>query len=347
MAAHKTQSPGTAMDGKRLSSLFKRFASSRIMVIGDIMLDEYVEGTVERISPEAPIPIVNLINKSRRDVRLGGAANVFNNLVALGGRDVFLCGVLGNDRNGNLVQDMLQNMGAETEGLIVDDGRPTSVKTRIIAHNQQMVRLDREDRTAVSAAIRAQIVRLVKQRLDSLDAIIFSDYEKGVINRALLDDILPAAVHKKVIVAVDPKFSNFRHFQKATIVVPNRKEASGFVRHEIITEQDARAAARSILDALQCSCVLIKLGEHGMLLVQRSGQAQLIQTAAEQVYDVTGAGDTVISTLVLARTAGASWEEAARIANVAAGLVIHYIGTTAVNAQQLRQALRQKKVLDP
>jgi D-beta-D-heptose 7-phosphate kinase/D-beta-D-heptose 1-phosphate adenosyltransferase len=341
------QTTGTRMDSKRLTALLARFPKSSIMVIGDIMLDEYLEGTVERISPEAPIPIVNLINNRKRDVRLGGAANVFNNLVSLGSRNAFLCGVIGNDQNGNLIQDMLQNMGAETEGLIVDDSRPTSVKTRVIAHNQQMVRLDREDRTAAPAGIRAQIVRLVKERLDTLDAIIFSDYEKGVINRSLLDEILPAAARKGVIVAVDPKFSNFRYFKKATVVVPNRKEASGFVRHEIISEQDALAAARNILDALKCACVLVKLGEHGMLLVGRAGHEVLIQTAAEQVYDVTGAGDTVISTLVLAKTAGASWEEAARIANVAAGIVIHFIGTTAVSAQQLKRALLQTKALEP
>lgn len=335
------------MDSKRLTALLTRFPKSSIMVIGDIMLDEYLEGTVERVSPEAPIPIVNLINNRKRDVRLGGAANVFNNLVSLGSRNVFLCGVVGNDQNGNLIQDMLQDMGAETEGLIVDEGRPTSVKTRIIAHNQQMVRLDREDRTAVPAGIRAQMVRLVRERLDTLDAIIFSDYEKGVINRSLLEEILPAAARKGVIVAVDPKFSNFRYFKKATVVVPNRKEASGFVRHEIITEQDALAAARNILDTLRCACVLVKLGEHGMLLVERAGREVLIQTAAEQVYDVTGAGDTVISTLVLARTAGASWEEAARIANVAAGVVIHFIGTTAVSVQQLKRALLQTKALEP
>ena len=326
------------MDRARLKSLLDRFPKSRIMVVGDIMLDEYLEGTVERISPEAPIPVVNLVN-NKRDVRLGGAANVFNNLASLGGKGIFLCGVIGDDPDGGLIKEKLRAMGAEADGLIVEKNRPTTVKTRIIAYNQQVIRLDREESSPVSPATRDSIVSFIKDRLDSVDAVILSDYEKGVITGELLEDVLSLATQKNVIVAVDPKFNNFQYFKNATIIVPNIKEASGFVRREISSYQDALMAARYILDSLACECVLVKLGERGMLLFDREGRDVLIKTAAEQVYDVTGAGDTVISTLVLAKTAGASWEEAAGIANFAAGIVIHYIGTSAVNTDQLKGAI--------
>lgn len=335
------------MDRTKLEPILDRFSKSRIMVIGDIMLDEYLEGTVERISPEAPIPVVNLFNNKKRDIRFGGAANVFNNLAALGGRDIFLCGIVGDDPDGRLIKEKLGHMGVETGGLIVDKERPTTVKTRIIAHNQQVIRLDREESSPVSSASRDRLASFIKDRLDCLDAIIFSDYEKGVITGDLLEDVLARARKSNITVAVDPKFTNFRLFKNVTVVVPNKKEASGFARHEINTDKDSLMAARYILDSLECECVLVKLGEQGMRLVDRQGGNVLIKTAAEQVYDVTGAGDTVISTLVLAKTAGASWEESARIANVAAGIVIHYIGTSAVNARQLKKAIFDNRFPEP
>jgi len=328
----------------RLDELLNGFSHARIMVVGDLMLDEYVRGVVDRVSPEAPIPVVNIFNSPERDVRLGGAANVFNNLIALGARDIVLCGVVGNDLDGEFVHEYLRSRNLATDGLVVDAGRPTTIKTRIIAQNQQVVRLDREERRPVVPQIRAALAECITNRLDSLDAIIFSDYEKGVITPELLEAVLPRAAEHDVTVAVDPKFTNFRHFKNVSIVVPNRKEASGFVRYEILSEQDALAAAQDILAGLSCENVLIKLGEHGMRLVSADGADISISTAAEQVYDVTGAGDTVISTLVLARAAGATWEEAARIANVAAGVVIHYIGTTVITRELLRRAIIEKKI---
>jgi rfaE bifunctional protein kinase chain/domain len=329
---------------ERLDELLEKIPNARIMVVGDLMLDEYVRGVVDRVSPEAPIPVVNIINAPERDVRLGGAANVFNNLIALGARDVVLCGVVGDDLDGEFVHSWLRGKNLSTDGLIVDAGRPTTIKTRIIAHNQQVVRLDREERRPIAHQSREMLADVITGRLDCLDAIIFSDYEKGVITPELLETVLPRAAQQGVIIAVDPKFTNFRHFKNVSIVVPNRKEASGFVRYEILSAQDALAAARDILAGLNCDHVLIKLGEHGMRLVGADETDISIDTAAEQVYDVTGAGDTVISTLVLARAAGASWEEAARIANVAAGVVIHYIGTTVITRELLRRAIVEKKI---
>ena len=328
----------------RLDELLEKFSGGRIMVVGDLMLDEYVRGVVDRVSPEAPIPVVNIINGTGRDIRPGGAANVFNNLVSLGGQDIVLRGVVGDDADGEFVHEYLRSRNLPTEGLIVDPERPTTIKTRIIAHNQQVVRLDREERDPIAPAIHEKLADAIIQRLSSLDAIIFSDYEKGVITPALLDAVLPEAKKHGVTVAVDPKFTNFRHFKDVSIIVPNRKEASGFVRYEILSPQDALRAARDILSGLGCETVLIKLGEEGMRLIGADGTDISINTAAEQVFDVTGAGDTVISTLVLARSAGASWEEAARIANVAAGVVIHYIGTTVITRDLLRQAIVEKKI---
>lgn len=340
--------PHTTISKKRLEALFKKFPKGRIMVVGDIMLDEYLKGTVDRVSPEAPIPVVNLINSRQRDVRPGGAANVFNNLVSLGCRNSIMCGVIGDDENGDIIKKNFKRLRLDTGGLIVDRTRPTTVKTRIIAHNQQVIRLDREDRSPLSSSMRARLMRVIQKHLPSLDAIIFSDYEKGVITRELLEEVLPLlTARKNLIVAVDPKFSNFRHFKNVTIVVPNRKEASGFMRHEITTDHDALAAARYIIENLGCECVLVKLGEHGMRLVDRQGRDVQIRTVAEQVYDVTGAGDTVISTLILAKTAGATWDEAARIANFAAGIVIHYIGTSTVTLKQLASAMLHNKFPEP
>lgn len=335
------------MERQRLESIIAGFPAARIMVVGDVMLDEYLQGAVERISPEAPIPVVNLANGRERDVRLGGAANVFNNLVSLGARAARLCGVVGDDGNGALVRERIARGCGSDETLLVDPTRPTSVKTRIIAQNQQVIRLDREERAPIDAPTRRRLAATILDRAGALDAVVFSDYEKGVITAELLAEVLPELHRRGVAVAVDPKFTNFRHFLDATVIVPNRKEASGFVRHDITTEADVLAAARYILETLRCEYVLIKLGELGMRLVDRNGGDVRIKTAAEQVYDVTGAGDTVISTLVLARSAGATWEEAARIANVAAGIVIHFIGTSAVTTAQLTSAMLHNEFPEP
>jgi len=328
---------------RTIDTLLQKFRRTRIMVVGDIMLDQYLTGTVERISPEAPIPVVNLHNSTEPDLRLGGAANVLHNLAALGNTQALLCGIVGDDHNGKALKQKLKQLGVPTRAVFTVPGRPTTVKTRIIAHGQQVIRLDREERSPAPPHVQKKIAATILKQAPHLDAIIFSDYEKGVITKDLLAEVLPRLTqHPHLVVAVDPKFSNFSHFNKVTIIVPNRKEASGFLRHEIVTERDALVAARTILATLTCECVLIKLGEQGMRFVDQKGTDIVIKTAAEQVYDVTGAGDTVISTLVLARVAGATWETAARIANVAAGRVIHYLGTSTISAAELKSALLQQ-----
>lgn len=332
------------MDKKKISQLLENFSRARVLVLGDIMLDEYIQGEVERISPEAPIPVVNISNSKDRDIRLGGAANVFNNVLSLGCRSLYLCGVIGSDSEGRLITDRLTSQGCDTRGLITDRQRPTTLKTRIISHNQQVIRLDREDRAALSRKTADAIISFVKRRIDDVDGIIISDYEKGVVSPEILEAVLPLARSKNKLIAVDPKFSNFRFFKNVTVMVPNRKEATGFVYYDITDNGKAVAAANHILETLECDCVLIKLGERGMAFVDKAGKQFFIDTAAEQVFDVTGAGDTVISTLVLARLSGASWREASLMANIAAGVVIHYLGTTIITIEQLKHALLKKQI---
>ena len=331
------------MNKNRALSILKKFPEVSILVIGDIMLDEYIEGSIERISPEAPIPVVSIFNR-KADRRLGGAANVFNNLSSLGGKNIFMCGIVGDDEPGDIIKKQLHACGAEIEGMVVEPGRPTTVKTRIIAHNQQVVRLDREDRMPISRQSRQKIVDYIKDKLTSVRALVISDYEKGLITEPLLREIIACAVRAGIVVAVDPKFSNFKYFKKVTIVVPNIKEARAFARQEIESPEDVLAAARYILKALTCEYVLIKKGEQGMTLVDREGHAVSIPTAALEVYDVTGAGDTVISSLVLAQSAGASWEEAARIANVAAGIAVSHLGTTTVALSELQTRIQNSRL---
>ena len=330
------------MDKKRALSILDKFPDGNILVIGDLMLDEYIEGSIERISPEAPIPVVSIFNQDT-DRRLGGAANVFNNLISLGGKNISLCGIVGDDENGHILRGKLKFTHSDIDGIVVEPNRPTTIKTRIIAHNQQVIRLDREERAPIAKESRQRVIDYVKQKLDSVQALIVSDYEKGLITEQLLREVIPRAVKKGICVAVDPKFSNFKHFKKVTIVVPNLKEARAFARHELETLDDVLAAARNIFKALDCEFVLIKMGERGMALVSKKGQHITIQTAAIEVYDVTGAGDTVISTLVLARTAGASWEEAARLANAAAGIAVSHRGTSSVALGELKKAIRNNR----
>jgi rfaE bifunctional protein kinase chain/domain len=330
------------MNKTRALSIIRKFPGVNILVLGDIMLDEYIEGSIERISPEAPIPVVSIFNREA-DRRPGGAANVFNNLSSLGGKNIFMCGIVGDDAAGEALKKQLHARGAEIAGLVVEPGRPTTVKTRIIAHNQQVIRLDREERAPISRQSRQKVIDYIKEKLSAVHALVISDYEKGLITEPLLREIIASALRRGIVVAVDPKFSNFRHFKKVTIVVPNLKEARAFARQELESPEDVLAAARYILKALGCEYVLIKKGELGMTLVDRKGHAVSIPTAALEVYDVTGAGDTVISSLVLAQSAGASWEEAARIANVAAGIAVSHLGTTTVELRELQNRIQNNR----
>jgi len=317
-----------------VSGLFSRFERTRILVVGDLILDEFVWGKVSRISPEAPVPVVWTQTES---VMPGGAANVANNIRALGGHTV-VAGVVGDDRWGQMLLAEMTALGIETHGVVTCD-RTTTVKTRVIAHHQQVVRVDREDKSPLTGSLINQLSRRVRMQLEAVDAVIIEDYGKGTITRALLKRLIPEAkaLRKKVI--VDPKEDHFDLYRGVTALTPNRAEASGAVGRELESDADIRRAGKELVRRLRCEAVLITLGEDGMCLMERSGKCTRIPTVAREVFDVAGAGDTVIGVFALAVAGGASLARAAEIANQAAGIVVGKVGVAVVSPKELRARL--------
>lgn len=321
---------------RRLASYIDRFPRARILVVGDVMLDHYLWGSVNRISPEAPVPVVNV---AKETMLLGGAANVANNIRALGGR-ADLCGIIGGDEAGRRLAQLLRERGISADGLVTDRTRPTTVKTRVIAHNQQVVRFDRETKEGVEREAYRALLSTVRDRVrDGLDAIILSDYCKGVVTAALVRDIVKLARRHGTIVSLDPKVSHFGIYRGVTILTPNTREASLGARIEIGDDASLVKAGFSLLRKLKCEAVLITRGEHGMSLFERSGKVTHIPTVAREVFDVTGAGDTVISVITLAMAAGAPMVNAARISNYAAGIVVATVGSATVSPDQLKKSI--------
>lgn len=316
-----------------MNKVLKSFSNARVLVIGDIMVDEYIWGRVSRISPEAPVPVVNV---TRETLLLGGAANVVNNIRALGGK-VSIAGVIGPDDMGKKVVHELRQIDVDTEGVIVEHERPTTVKTRIVAHSQQMVRYDRESRSPISSDSIQRIASYLKAELDAIDAIIISDYSKGVISEHLLREVLEIAKGKAIV--VDPKMNNFNFYTGVTAITPNHHEAAEGAGIKIESGKDVIAAGQKILEKLRCKSVLVTRGEEGMSLFEENGDITHIPTVAKEVYDVTGAGDTVISAFTLALAAGAGFKEAAYISNHAAGIVVGKVGTAVVSADELEKAV--------
>jgi D-beta-D-heptose 7-phosphate kinase/D-beta-D-heptose 1-phosphate adenosyltransferase len=323
-------------DVARLDALVRRFARVRILVVGDLMLDRFVWGRVERISPEAPVPVVHV---TREDARPGGAGNVVSNVRALGGKAA-VSGLVGDDGAGKLLTRMLADLGATTSGLVVDRHRPTIEKTRIIAHHQQVVRLDREDAGDDGAARAGARVRdhVLRERARA-DVIVLSDYNKGVIGAELLDALAAAHRRDPFRWVVDPKRENFARYRRVSLVKPNREEAAAASGIPIHDRASLRRAGARLLDQWEAEAVLISRGEEGMALFKRGGSVEEFPTVAREVFDVTGAGDTVIATCALALGAGGTPEEATVLANHAAGVVVGKIGTATVTAQELRAAL--------
>jgi len=329
-----------ATESKKLSRIIDRFSKARVLVVGDVMIDHYIWGSVSRISPEAPVPVVNV---TRETVLLGAAANVVNNIRALGG-DVGICGVIGHDDAGKQLQHLLHAQEIPTDGLIADAGRSTTIKTRVIAHQQQMVRFDRETRDGITRETHRRIFEHVAARAsDGLDAIVISDYCKGVVTKGLVRDIVRLARKRGIIVSVDPKVSHFGIYSGVTILTPNTKEASLGARIEIEDDASLLRAGKGLLARLACDAVLITRGEHGMSLFEKGGRITHIPTVAREVFDVTGAGDTVISALTLAMATGARISDAAKIANYAAGIVVGVVGTATVSPAQLKQRIAEQR----
>ncbi len=301
-------------------------------MLGDVMLDEFVWGDVTRISPEAPVPVVDI---RRESVHLGGAANVLANLVALGA-DACVVGVVGKDPAGERIQaGVLETSSSQRrEHLVVDENRPTTTKTRIIAHSQLVVRADRELRLLVNGATEDRIIDRLIEVLKDAAALVVSDYDKGVVTPRILAEILPLA-YNRIPVLIDPKLRNLAAYHPATLVTPNHHEALRMANLEEDSDEGLERAARSIRNRLKCDAVLITRGDRGMLLLQGDGDPVFVKTAAREVYDVTGAGDTVIATLAAALSSGASLVEAATLANHAAGIVVGKVGTATANAEEL------------
>ena len=312
-------------------ALTNGFEGRRIAVLGDLMLDEFIWGRVRRISPEAPVPVVEV---ERHTLALGGAGNVVSNLVALGASPVPI-GTVGDDPDAERLRSALRSLGVRTDGLIADAARPTTLKTRIIAHNQQVVRADRESSSAISPEVEERIISAFRDHLDKVDAVVVSDYNKGLLTERVLRRSLDAARASGLIVCLDPKTRSFANYQPVTIITPNHQEAAEAAGVEIEDDAGLIEAGRRILGLLDCRAVLITRGEEGMTLFTDGGDVTHIPTVAREVYDVTGAGDTVIATLAVALAAGAKPAEAAMLANYAAGVVVGKVGTATVTREEL------------
>ncbi len=322
-------------DHEVLIRAIRNFRNRRILVFGDIMLDRFVFGSVSRISPEAPVPVVEIKDEN---TSLGGAANVAANIRSLGGSPIPL-GVLGGDSQGNRLREEFRSIGSPVGGLIIDRARPTSTKTRIIAHHQQVCRTDREDRSPLSPAIQSRIVHKFRATLPSVDAVIVSDYAKGMVSPPLLRRILPLAKSARKIVCVDPKMKNFAAYKGATVITPNTLETEHASGISISGTRNLARAARKIMGDSGILHLLVTRGEEGMALFENNSRVTYIPTVAQEVFDVTGAGDTVISTLTLGLVAGLSVLEAAVLSNIAAGIVVGKLGTASVTPEELIEAI--------
>jgi len=319
-----------------LRKFLSRFSRARVLVVGDLMLDEYVWGTVSRISPEAPVPVVAVRSES---VKVGGAANVASNIAALGG-GISLVGVVGDDVQAERLAEELAKAGVASDGLIHDASRPTTVKSRVVAGSQHVVRFDRESETPLGAALRAQVVARVRERLPEADALLISDYAKGLVSPPVVRELLRCARRLKKVVAVDPKIQHVRLFRGVTVIAPNHHEAAAATGIRIRSEADLVRVGERLLARLQAQAVLVTRGEQGMSLFEHGRPVTHIPTFAREVYDVTGAGDTVMAALTLGLASGAGMHEAAVLGNYAAGVVVGKRGTATVTRSELERAIR-------
>ena len=324
------------MKNQDLLPYIPKLKDSRILVLGDLMVDEYIWGNVSRISPEAPVPVVNVTSES---LRMGGAGNVVNNIHSLGGK-VWLCGVVGNDAMGRKLIHDLRKMGVDTRGVVVEPERVTTVKTRIIAQHQQVVRYDREVARPIQPESIRQVLSFLEENVTQLDAVLISDYAKGVICESLVKEVRSSTRKEGKILTVDPKVKNVPLFQGVTIITPNHYEAGEAAGIWIRSEEDLLKAGKALLGQLQAESILITRGDKGMALFEKNGDVTHIPTVAKEVFDVTGAGDTVISVLTMALASGASARDAAVLSNFAAGIVVGEIGTATLKTADLEDAVR-------
>ncbi len=325
-----------------MKSKFKHFFDSqkrpKVLVVGDLILDEYIWGSVNRVSPEAPVPI---LESKSENMALGGAANVANNLVALG-CEVYLVGAIGQDEKGDRLLKLIQDRGIKTEGIYRFVHRPTTSKIRVIAHNQQILRIDKEDNRPITAETEKKFISFINKTLPEMDGAICSDYLKGVLTPKILNAVMHRAKNSKKLVIIDPKQTDFSAYQGATIITPNLKEVEAASPIKINNDADLERSAEYLIGLAKCEALLITRGKDGMTLFQSKKDPVNIETVAKEVYDVTGAGDTVISVFGAAIFSNFEYDEAARLANMAASIVVGKVGTAAVSLKELNEFLEEE-----
>jgi D-glycero-beta-D-manno-heptose-7-phosphate kinase len=326
---------GLTYNPAELARYVDRFPQATILVLGDIIMDEYIWGHVNRISPEAPVPVVEVREETQM---LGGAGNVVNNIASLGGKAI-LCGVTGEDDTGREIVQRVGDLGLVTEGILAEPGRVTSIKTRIVAHNQQVVRFDRESRKEIGEDCAARILGFIRGIRHQLNAVIVSDYGKGVISGDLMKG-LKELLGGSVLIAVDPKPEHSEYYRGVDVITPNHHEAGAFCGLDITDEETLLRAGARMLEDLRCRSVLITQGREGMTLFERGGEVSHIPTVARKVFDVTGAGDTVVGTFCLGLASGMDLKSAAIISNIAAGIVVGEVGTSTVRAEDLKRIMQ-------
>jgi rfaE bifunctional protein kinase chain/domain len=324
---------------QRFNRIISRMAGMKVLVVGDVMLDRFIWGTVSRISPEAPVPVVWAKSESFMP---GGASNVANNIRALKA-EAHICGVIGDDEAGSILVSELIKNGIKTEGIVPDKHRPTIHKTRIIAHNQQVVRIDKESDTVLDNHVSDKVLSYAKSVISGLDAVIIEDYGKGLITPPLIKRLISLARRYNKIITVDPKEDHFRQYSRVTSITPNKKEAEDASGIKIKDNRSLRQAGDKLIRMLKAESVLITLGEDGMALFKKDKSCVCIPTVAQEVYDVSGAGDTVIGVFTLALASGAAVDEAAYIANAAAGVVVGKIGIGVCSQDELKSHIKQIK----
>jgi D-beta-D-heptose 7-phosphate kinase/D-beta-D-heptose 1-phosphate adenosyltransferase len=313
----------------------ENFSKIKILIVGDIMLDRYWWGSVSRISPEAPVPIVTL---DKTSLLAGGAANVAANVVGLGAKP-YLVGVIGGDVEAKMLSKVLRETNISSNFLVSLKNRRTTVKTRIVAHNQHVVRIDQEDTCVLSEEEEQVIFKIIETIIDGVDIVIVSDYAKGLITERLAERLITKVVsqHKKIL--IDPKGNNYSKYRGATLLTPNQKEAIQATNLDDYEESSVEKSGNILLKNLAVEALLITRGEKGMTLFQKNKEIVHLKALARKVYDVTGAGDTVIAVLAVMLAVGVDFKDAANIANISAGLVVEQIGTTAISLDVLRSVL--------
>lgn len=326
----------------KLKSIFTKAKDRKIAIIGDVMLDKYVYGTISRISPEAPVPVVDI---DKTEYRLGGAANVANNIKSLDAEPV-LIGVIGNDYDSKHYLDVMKMLGLSTAGIIKDNSRPTTAKTRVIAHSQHVLRVDSEIKDDVSGNTRKKIIEFFTENIKSFAAVILQDYNKGVLTKEMISQVITLCRKFKKPVYVDPKFHNFFEFRDVTVFKPNRKETADILAMKIDGEESVKDAGRILIDRLNCEYLVLTRGEKGMMLFDKEKNKTVIlniPTKARKVADVSGAGDTVISTIAVMLAGGANIIEAVMLANQAAGIVCEEVGIIPIYKNALIDSYKRKK----